>query len=140
MGLTLVRAESRGPTDIEKSLARLDTEKLDALLLLNDSTLVGNAAVRADIIDFARDHRLPSASTQNDYARSGGLLSLGTDMNFIGRRAAEYVHRIIEGGRAGDLPVERPTKFRLSVNLDTAKTLGLTVPQSIVARADEVIE
>jgi len=66
--------------------------------------------------------------------------ALGTDLGFVFRRAAEYVHRIIHGARPSDLPVERPAKFRLSVNLDTAKALGLAVPPSILARADEVIE
>jgi putative tryptophan/tyrosine transport system substrate-binding protein len=83
---------------------------------------------------------LPSASTLIGYARDGGLLSLGTDLGFVFRRAAEYVHRIIHGARPSDLPVERPAKFRLSVNLDTAKALGLAVPPAILARADEVIE
>jgi ABC-type uncharacterized transport system substrate-binding protein len=83
---------------------------------------------------------LPSASTLIGYARDGGLLSLGTDLGFVFRRAAEYMHRIIRGARPSDLPVERPAKFRLSVNLDTAKALGLAVPPSILARADEVIE
>jgi len=68
------------------------------------------------------------------------LLSLGTDMDFIHRRAAEYVDRIIHGARPSELPVQRPTKFQLSVNLDTAKALGITVPNTIVGRADEVIE
>ena len=74
------------------------------------------------------------------YAKDGGLLSLGPDLGFIFRHAAEYVHRIIRGARPGELPVERPTKFLLSVNLDTAKAIGIVVPPAILARADEVIE
>ena len=68
------------------------------------------------------------------------MLQLGTDLDYIVRRAAEYVHRIIHGARPSELPVELPAKFRLSVNLATAKALGLTIPQTIVGRADEVIE
>ena len=83
---------------------------------------------------------LPSASTYAIYAPDGGLLSLGSDMGSIFQRAAEYVYRILHGARPSELPVERPAKFRLSVNLTTAKALGLTVLPSILARADEVIE
>jgi len=81
-----------------------------------------------------------ATSNANPFAPDGGLLQLGTDLDYIGRRAAEYVHRIIHGARPSELPVERPAKFRLSVNLTTAKAIGIIVPSSILARADEVIE
>jgi putative tryptophan/tyrosine transport system substrate-binding protein len=140
LGLVLVRVESRGAVDIDRTLSDYTNGTVDGLLLDNDSTLAGDSSVRARVIEFAREQHLPSASTYTTYAQDGGLLSLGTDMGPIFRRAAEYVHRIIHGARPSELPVERPAKFRLSVNLKTAKTLGLTIPPSILGPADEVIE
>jgi putative ABC transport system substrate-binding protein len=138
LGLVLVRVASRGLADIDQTLAGLDSEKLDGLLQLTDSTFEG--LVGARIIEFARERHLPSASTAFNYAQRGGLLALGTDQEYLRRRSADYVHRILEGARPGDLPVERPSKVRLSINLITAKAIGVTVPPVIVARADEVIE
>jgi ABC-type uncharacterized transport system substrate-binding protein len=140
LGLTLVRLASRGATDIRDALAASESENLDALLLANDSTLMAEVFVVSRIIEFARERRLPSASTAPDYARNGGLLSLGTEQNYLRRRAAEYVRKILEGAHPGDLPLERPTKFELVINLKTAKALGLAVPPILLARADEVIE
>jgi putative ABC transport system substrate-binding protein len=140
LGLALIRIESRGAVDIDRTLSHYTNGTVDGLLLANDSTLAGDSSVRARVIEFAREQHLPSASTYNTYAQIGGLLSLGTDMGSIFQRAAEYVHRILHGARPSELPVERPAKFRLSVNLTTAKALGLTVPPAILARADEVIE
>jgi ABC-type uncharacterized transport system substrate-binding protein len=140
LGLVLIRVESRGAIDIDRTLSHHTNGTIDGLLLDNDSTLAGDPSVRARVIEFAREQHLPSASTSNNYAQDGGLLSLGTDMGSIFRRGAEYVHRILHGARPSDLPVERPAKFRLSVNLKSAKELGLTVPPAILARADEVIE
>jgi putative ABC transport system substrate-binding protein len=138
LGLVLVRVASRGLADIDQTLAGLDNEKLDALLQMNESTFEGLVGGR--IIEFARERHLPSASTTFSYAQRGGLLALGTDQEYLRQRSAEYVHRIIKGARPADLPVERPSKVRLSVNLITAKAIGVTVPPAILAGADEVIE
>jgi putative ABC transport system substrate-binding protein len=140
LGLVLVRVASRGLADIDQTLSGLGSEKLDALYLLADSTFTPDGPVGGRIIEFARERHLPSASTAIGYAQHGGLLALGTDQNYLRRRSAEYVHRIIEGARPGDLPVERPSKVHLSVNLITAKAIGITVPAAILAGADEVIE
>jgi putative ABC transport system substrate-binding protein len=143
LGLVLVRVDSRGAVDIDRVLSQVASSAIDGILLMGDSTLAGDEGVRARVIQFADERRLPSASatsSANPFARDGGLLQLGTDLDYIVRRAAEYVHRIIHGARPSELPVERPAKFRLSVNLKTARALGLTVPPSILARADEVIE
>jgi putative tryptophan/tyrosine transport system substrate-binding protein len=140
LGLVLVRAASRGAADIDKTLAELKSENLGALLVVNDSTFGPDGLVGSRIIEFAREQRLPSASPSVYYARHGALLSIGTDQRHLRRRAAEYVHKIIEGARPGDLPIERPTKFVLGINLKTAKAIGIMVPTAILLRADEVIE
>jgi putative ABC transport system substrate-binding protein len=140
LGLVLIWVESRGAVDIGRTLSRYTNGTVDGLLLIDDSTLAGDADVRARVIEFAREQHLPSASSYTTYARDGGLLSLGTDIGSISRRGAEYVHRIIQGARPSELPVQRPTNFELVINLKTAHALSLTIPPSMLARADEVIE
>jgi putative ABC transport system substrate-binding protein len=98
------------------------------------------AAHRAPIISAAARNNVPAVYWLSDFTREGGLLSYGIDYVDTSRRAAAYVDRILRGAKPGDLPVQFPTKFEMVVNLKTAKALGLTVPQSIVLRADEVIE
>ena len=97
-------------------------------------------AHRAPIILAAARNNVPAVYWVSDFARAGGLLSYGPDQVDTFRRAAAYVDRILRGEKPGDLPVQLPTKFEMVVNLKTAKALGLTVPQSILLRADEVIE
>jgi putative ABC transport system substrate-binding protein len=95
---------------------------------------------RASIILAAARNSVPTVYSQSAYARDGGLLSYGSDRVDIFRRAATYVDRILRGAKPGDLPVQLPVKYEMVVNLKTAKALGLTVPQSILLRADEIIE
>ena len=95
---------------------------------------------RASIISAAARNNVPAVYGASDFVRDGGLLSYGPDRVDIIRRTASYVDRILRGAKPGDLPVQFPTKFEMVVNLKTAKALGLTVPQSILLRADEVIE
>jgi putative tryptophan/tyrosine transport system substrate-binding protein len=140
LGLVLIRVESRGAVDIDRTLSHYTNGTVDGLLVDDDSTLAGDSSVRARVIEFAREQRLPSASSYTTYARDGGLLSLGTDRSSISRSAAKYVHRIIHSARPSELPVQRPTKFELVINLKTAQALGMTIPPAILARADEVIE
>ena len=99
-----------------------------------------NNAHRAAIISAAARNNVPAVYTLSDFVKDGGLLSYGVDRPNLYRRAATYVDRILRGAKPGDLPVQYPTKFEMIVNLKTAKSLGLTVPQSILLRADEVIE
>ena len=95
---------------------------------------------RLRINTFALAARLPTMFPQREYVEAAGLMSYGTSFPDLNRRAAEYVDKILRGAKPGDLPVQQPTKFDLVINLTTAKALGLTIPESFLARADEVIE
>jgi putative ABC transport system substrate-binding protein len=139
-GVVLIRVESRGAVDIGQTLSHYTNGTVDGLYLADDSQLAGDSSVRARVIEFAREQHLPSATTFANYAREGGLLSYGVDMDPIFRSAATYVDRILRGAKPSELPVQRPTKFELAVNLKTANALGLTIPITLLGRADEVIE
>jgi len=123
--------------EIETAIIALGREPGGGLLVLPDQFAVVH---RASIISAAAQNNVPAVSYFSDFARDGGLLSYGVDQVDTFRRAATYVDLILRGAKPGDLPVQFPTKFEMAVNLKTAKALGLTVPQSILLRADEVIE
>jgi putative ABC transport system substrate-binding protein len=123
--------------EIEQAIIALGREPGVGLVAMPDLfTLVH----RASIISAAARNNVTAVYYQSAFARDGGLLSYGVDAVDLSRRAATYVDRILRGEKPGDLPVQFPTKFEMAVNLKTAKALGLTVPQSILLRADEVIE
>ena len=123
--------------EIETAIAALGREAGGGLVVMPDGFM---AVHRAPIILGAVRNNVPAVYSVSYFARDGGLLSYGGDLVDPLRRAATYVDRILRGEKPGDLPVQFPTKFEMAVNLKTAKTLGLTVPQSILLRADEVIE
>jgi putative ABC transport system substrate-binding protein len=95
---------------------------------------------RRRLVDLTAKNRPPAVYAQREFVDAGGLMSYGPNLADLFRRAATYVDRILKGAKPGDLPVEQPTKFELVINLKTAKTLGLTIPQSVLGRADEVIQ
>jgi putative tryptophan/tyrosine transport system substrate-binding protein len=123
--------------EIEAAIIALGREPGGGLIVMPD---IFTQAHRALIISAAARNNVPAVYTLSDFVKDGGLLSYGVDRVDLVRRAATYVDRILRGAKPGDLPVQFPTKFEMTVNLKTAKALGLTVPQSILLRADEVIE
>ena len=123
------------PADLDAAIARMTKERVDAVIV------PGNLPVSfRQIIDLTVRHRLPTISLLTQFAEAGGLMSYGASVSDIRRRTASYVHKILNGAKPADLPVEQPTKFELVINIKTAKALGLTIPPSLLARADRVIE
>ena len=123
--------------EIEDAFAAIVRERPGALLVLADRLFLHH---RASIMDFAAQHRLPGVHAYRELVEAGGLMSYGPSYADMHRRAATYVDKILKGEKPADLPVERPVKFVLVVNLKAAKALRLTVPASVILRADEVIE
>jgi len=123
--------------EIKSALAVMARERPDALLVLADRLLLHH---RALIMDFATRHRLPGVHAYRELVEAGGLMSFGPSYADMHKRAAYFVDRILKGAKPGDLPVERPLTFELVINLKTARALGLTIPQSLLQRADQVIE
>jgi putative ABC transport system substrate-binding protein len=136
LGMRLHIREVRSPNELENAFSVMAKDRIDALLVVSDAMLF---AQRGRIVDFAAKARLPGIYEWREFAEAGGLMSYGTDLAEIYRRASTYVDKILKGAKPADLPIEQPTKFELVINLKTAKALGLTVPQSILIRADEVI-
>jgi putative ABC transport system substrate-binding protein len=134
--VALIPAPVHDDVEIETAITALGREPGGGLVALDLFTLVH----RAPIISAAARNNVPAVSIASDFVRDGGLLSYGADLVDIARRAATYVDRILRGEKPGDLPVQLPTKYETILNLKTAKALGLAVPQSILLRADEVIE
>ncbi len=137
LGLTLYLAEARAPSEFDDAFARLVAAHVGAFIVQQNDLFVGN---RSLVINSAAQRRLPAMYVFSLYPRSGGLMSYGAHAEDLYRRAAEYVDKILKGAKPSDLPVERPTKFELVINMKTAKALGITIPQSLLLRADEVIQ
>src|SRR5262249_12425634 len=123
--------------DLQEAFAALRAGRADALLVDNSFVTFLH---RLTIIQTAAAQRLPAVYTFAESARDGGLLAYAPDLRDMTQRAAVYIDRILRGAKPADLPVEQPTKFELVINLKAAKALGLTIPQSVLLRADEVIE
>jgi putative ABC transport system substrate-binding protein len=134
--LEVAPLEIRRAADIAPAFETLKT-RIDALYVVGDALITANLN---RIITFALSRRLPTTFNQRDYIQAGALMSYGPNFPALFRHAAEYVDKILRGAKAGDLPVEQPTKFDLVINLITARALGLTIPPTLLATADEVIE
>jgi putative ABC transport system substrate-binding protein len=137
LGLELEIFDARTASEIETALVSISRHRVDGFLVLRDAVF---RTERARIAAFAARQRLPAMYGLREEAEVGGLIAYGANVPELFRRAASYVDKILKGAKAADLPVEQPTKFELVINLKAAKALGLTIPPSVLARADEVIE
>jgi putative tryptophan/tyrosine transport system substrate-binding protein len=137
LGIQLQSLEVRSPGDFHRALEAAARQRAGALLTVEDPLIVGQ---RTQILDFTAKNRLPAMHGLREFVEVGGLMSYGVSLADLRRRSAGYVDRILKGAKPGDLPIEQPTKFELVINLKTAKALGLTIPPSLLQRADQVIE
>ena len=123
--------------ELDKALATVRRAQPDAMVVFPEGATMAN---RATLASFAIAQRLPSMFGWSEYAEAGGLMSYGANQRDAHARLASYAHKILKGAKPRDLPIEQPTKFELVINLKTAKALGLTIPQSLLIRADQIIE
>ncbi len=137
LGLRLHIREVRGPNEIDSAFSTMTKERVDGLLVVNDPMLF---AQRGRIVALAAKARLPGIYEWREFSEAGGLMSYGADLSEMYQRLAAYVEKILKGAKPADLPIEQPTKFKLVINLKAAKALGVTIPQSVLIRADEVIQ
>ena len=137
LGLVVQAVDVRGPKELNAAFVAMKRAHADALMVSETTAFF---AERRRIADLALIHRLPTSAQVKEYAEAGALFSYGTDYLDLFRRAGIYVYRILKAAKPGDLPIEQPTKFEFVINLKTAKTLGLTIPQSLLLRANEVVQ
>jgi putative ABC transport system substrate-binding protein len=137
LGMTPLPIDVRGPSDFDAAFARMRKQGADAVMVVTDPLTL---RYRETIVNFAAANRIPAVYEFAEFARAGGLIAYSASVPALFARAAIYVDKILKGAQPADLPVEQPTKFELVINLKTAKALGLTIPQSLLVRADEVIQ
>ena len=137
LGVTIESVEVPTPASLDAAFSTMGSARPDILMTLFDTVTLSN---RGRIVEFAARHRIPAIYQLKEFADAGGLMSYGPNSQSTLRRTAIYVERILKGAKPSDLPVEQPTKFDLVINLKTAKALGLTIPPSLLGRADEVIQ
>jgi len=137
LGVRLQFVEARGPADFDRAFSDMTRARAGALTGFSGSMFFNE---RRHLVDLAAKNRLPAVYPLRDFADAGGLMSYGPNLADSMRRAASYVDKILKGAKPADLPVEQPTKFELVINLKTAKALGLTIPPSLLGRADELIQ
>jgi putative ABC transport system substrate-binding protein len=137
LGVQLQLVGVRGSDEFDRAFSTMIKERAEALIVFPSSMLFNE---RRRIVDLAAKRRLPAMYNAREFAALGGLIAYGASLTDLLRRSATYVDKILKGAKPGDLPIEQPTKFELLINLKTAKALGLTIPQSLLQRADEVIQ
>jgi len=137
LGIRVIQVDVLTPDDFERAFATIVRERADGILVTPEQLIFSQ---RHRIAAFAEKHRLPSAYASGRFMDAGGLIALTPNIADFPRRLASYVDKLLKGARAGDLPVEQPSKFELVINAKTAKVIGLTLPQSLLSRADRIIE
>ncbi|MBI3373142.1 MAG: ABC transporter substrate-binding protein [Betaproteobacteria bacterium] len=137
LGIKLLPVDARTPEEVERGFAAMRRERADGVIILGSPFFFGQ---RRQITELAARIRLPSMFTNREEVQAGGLMSYGQNLADYFRRAASYVDKILKGAKPGDLPIEQPTRIHLAINRKTAKALGITIPQELLFRADEVIE
>jgi ABC-type uncharacterized transport system substrate-binding protein len=137
LGVRLQFVEARGPTEFDRAFSDMTRARAGALTVLAGTMFFNE---RRRLVELAAKNRLPAAYGSRDFVDAGGSMSYGANTADLFRRAAAYVDKILKGAKPGDLPVEQPTKFELVINLKAAKALSLTIPPSLLARADHVVE
>jgi ABC-type uncharacterized transport system substrate-binding protein len=137
IGVQLHSVDARRPADFERAFEAAIMDRVDALITVEGILTVTDLT---RIVDFAAMSRLPAIYGLREFVDAGGLMAYGTDLRDLFRRSATYVHRILKGARPAELPVEPPTKFELAINLKTARALGLTIPPSLLQRADYLMQ
>ena len=137
LGIDLTRVNAQSPGELAEAFAKMSQAGVTALLVENDAMFFSQ---RARIVDLAAMHKLPAVYGEREFAAAGGLMAYAANYAAIFRRAATYVDKILKGAKPGDLPIEEPTRIELVINLKAARALGLTIPQSLLLRADEVIQ
>jgi len=137
LGVRLQFAEARDPADFDRAFSDMTSAHAGALTLLPSNPFLRE---HRRLVDLAAKNRLPAVYTSREFVDAGGLMSYGANQPDLFRRAATYVDKILKGAKPGDLPVEQPRKFELVINLKAAKALGLTIPLSVLGRADHIIE
>jgi putative ABC transport system substrate-binding protein len=137
LGVRLQFVEARGPADFDRAFSDMTKVRAEALTVLPSGMFIGQ---RRRLVDLAAKNRLPAVYQSRESVDAGGLMSYGPNFADLFRRAATYVDKILKGAKPADLPIEQPTKFELVINLKTAQALGLTIPPSVLGRADEIIQ
>jgi putative ABC transport system substrate-binding protein len=137
LGIEVMRTQLRKHTDVDSVSAELRKWRTDSIYVVSSST---NTFNRELLLEFSTRMRLPAIYYDKDFAEAGGLIAYGPSIEALYRRAAYFVDKILKGAKPADLPVEQPTKFELVINTKTAKALGIKIPQSLLLRADRVIE
>lgn len=137
LGIKLHLVAARNPDELDQAFATMAKERVGAVIVFPSPMFFNE---RQRIVDLAAKHRLPAMTNAREFVELGSLISYGASITDLNRRGAIYVDRILNGARPSDLPIEQPSKFELLVNLKTAKTLGLTIPKTVILQADEVIE
>ena len=137
LGVRLQLVEARGPEDFDRAFSDMTSAHAGGLTVLPSARLLRE---HRRLVELAAKNRLPAVYTSREFVDAGGLMAYGANLADLYRRGATYVDKILKGAKPADLPVEQPTKFELVINLKTAKALGLTIPPSLLLRADQVIE